>query len=59
MPVNLRSLIGKLNETSRKALEAAAGLVPGADALRHRNRALPVESCSTPPTATGAHPAPV
>ena len=26
MPINLRSLIGKLNETSRKALEAAAGL---------------------------------
>ena len=26
MPVNLRSLIGKLNDTTRNALEAAAGL---------------------------------
>jgi type VI secretion system protein VasG len=26
MPANLRSLIGKLNDTARKAMEAAAGL---------------------------------
>src|SRR5271156_1000883 len=26
MPVNLRSLVGKLNDTSRKTMEAAAGL---------------------------------
>ncbi len=26
MPANLRSLIGKLNDTSRKAMEGAAGL---------------------------------
>ena len=44
MSVNLKGLIGKLNDTTRAALEAAAGLVPVAHALRRRDRAFPDEA---------------
>ena len=46
MGYNVRSLIGKLNDPTRQALEAAAGLLPFANALRRRDRALPDEACS-------------
>ena len=40
MNLNLKSLIGKLNDTGRSALEAAAGLCLDAHALRCRYRAF-------------------
>ncbi len=44
MSVNLKSLIGKLNDTTRGALEEAATAVPGAHALRHRDRTFSAEA---------------
>ena len=44
MATNLRAVIGKLNDTTRNALEASGRPVPFANPLRHRNRALPDEA---------------
>ena len=44
MAVNLKSLIGKLNDTDTERAGSRGGPLPFAHALRHRNRALPDEA---------------
>ncbi len=44
MGLNLRSLIAKLNDSARLALEAVRGILPVPDSLRRRDRALPDET---------------
>ena len=59
MSVNLKSLIGKLNDTTRGALEEAATAVPGAHALRRRDRTFSAEAAGREQQRCGAHSASV
>ncbi len=44
MAINLKSLIGKLDDATRNCVEAAAGTVPYPHALFNRDRALSPEA---------------